>query len=95
MAQLVLSELKHVPQEEFEKNFPRYLRMLDAGDGPVIITREGKSDLIIFLWDDYWERFGCLYSIEEIEKTKAACREYAEKHPEEKEAYDEVSSEKD
>ena len=41
---------------------------------PVVITSDGKVDLIIFSSAEYFERYGSFYTVEEIEEIKEACR---------------------
>jgi hypothetical protein len=47
---------------------------VESGCSPILIYAEGKPDLLLFGWSDYLERFGSLYTAEQIAEIEEACR---------------------
>ena len=50
--------------------------------GPLRILGEDGRENILMSWADYWEKFGCLYTEEEIAAIKAAIKKAAEEEQE-------------
>jgi hypothetical protein len=75
---LDLSKCYRVTREEFQANVDCMLEMVESGCSPILIYTEGKPDLLLFGWSDYLERFGCLYTAEQIAEIEEACRNYKE-----------------
>lgn len=46
--------------------------------GPLRILGEDGREMILMSWTDFLEKFGCLYTAEEIAKIEEACRKYGE-----------------
>ena len=47
------------------------LEKVEKGAGPILITDQGLPDLLLFGWEDYWQRFGSLYEPGDREKIEA------------------------
>ena len=45
--------------------------------GPLRIIGEDGRENILMSWTDYWEKFGCLYTEDEIAEIKAAIKKAA------------------
>ena len=71
---LGVSELCTVTREQIEQELESVLDMIDAGHSPVLITADGKPDLLMFSWTDFKRRFALLYSPEEFERIEEALR---------------------
>ena len=54
------------------------LRLVDEGQSPVVIHDEKDRRFFLFGWEDFFQRFGWLYSAEEKTAIEAACAEYEE-----------------
>ena len=75
---LGVSELPAVTREQVEQNLEFVLDLIDKGHGPVLITADGKPDLLMFGWKDYKRRFSILYppgELERIEEEMRRCKE--------------------
>ena len=46
--------------------------------GPLRILGEDGREMILMSWTDFLEKFGCLYTAEEIAKIEEAYRKYGE-----------------
>lgn len=69
-----LSCFETITQQELELNFDNILNRIEQGDGPFIIYAENGPDALLFGWEDYWERFGCLYPPGEKERVEEECK---------------------
>lgn len=78
MQQIDLEKLYRVSREDIEKDFDAVLEKVDSGISPILIRSEGCPDLLLFGWDDYLARFGCLYTTEEIAAIEEACKKCGE-----------------
>ena len=66
--------------EEFIADVDLVLDMVEAGYSPVLIKSKGHHDMLLFGWDDYMERFGSLYSKEELDQIYECCKNYTERN---------------
>ena len=66
----------------FEECPDRYkddvLQLIDEGHSPVMIHDRNDRRFLMFAWEDFFNRFGWLYTKEEKAAIEAACREYEE-----------------
>ena len=46
------------------------LDLIDTGHSPILITADGKPDLLMFSWSDYKRRFSILYPLGELERVE-------------------------
>lgn len=70
--------LPHFCEAELEKRLEDVFQLIDEGQSPVVVHMNSGADFLIFSWEDFFERFGCLYTEAEIETINAACRTYRE-----------------
>lgn len=63
---LGISELYTVTRERIEQELETVLSMVDEGQSPILITDDGKPDLLLFSWEDYKRRFSHLCSADEL-----------------------------
>lgn len=63
-----VSELLTVTREQVEQDLESVLDLIDEGHDPVLITADGKPDLLMFSWQDYKRRFSILYPPGELER---------------------------
>ena len=68
---LDFDSLYSVSREEFQRDFDAILEKVEKGAGPILITDQGLPDLLLFGWEDYWQRFGSLYEPGDREKIEA------------------------
>ena len=54
---LGVSELPSVTREQIEQELETVLDLIDTGHSPILITADGKPDLLMFSWSDYKRRF--------------------------------------
>ncbi len=78
MQQIDLENLCCVTREDVENDLDSILEKVDSGVSPILIRSKGLADLLLFGWDDFLERFGCLYTAEEIAEIEEACERYGE-----------------
>lgn len=72
---LDLEKLPRFRESELKNRMEDVFQLIDEGKGPAIIQMENGKDFIVFSWADYMERFGFLYSQEEIDTIIKACKE--------------------
>ena len=75
---LGVNELLIVTREQIEQELETVLDLIDSGHSPILITADGKPDLLMFSWSDYKRRFSLLYSPEEFERVEEKLRQYKE-----------------
>lgn len=75
---LGISELYTVTRERIEQELETVLSMVDEGQSPILITDDGKPDLLLFSWEDYKRRFSHLCSSDELERLEEEIRQYRE-----------------
>ena len=75
---LGISELYTVTREQVEQELETVLNMVDERRSPILITDNGKSDLLLFSWEDYKHRFLHLYPPEEFERIEEEVRKHQE-----------------
>ena len=73
-----LERIPHFNQSEFERRMDDVLQLVDEGQSPVVLHDSNGRRFLLFGWEDYFRRFGWLYSNEEIAAIEAACAEYEE-----------------
>lgn len=73
-----IEKLPFVTREELEQNADAVLARVENGESPILIRSAGKTDLLLFGWEDYLNRFPTLYTPEEIAEIEAACLEIKE-----------------
>lgn len=73
-----ISELYTVTRERIEQELETVLSMVDEGQSPILITDDGKPDLLLFSWEDYKRRFSHLCSTDELERLEEEIRQYRE-----------------
>ena len=70
--------LPRFKESELKNRLEDVFQLIDEGKSPVIVHMDSGKDFLVFGWDDYFERFGCLYTEAEIESILEACRKYKE-----------------
>lgn len=75
---LNLDTIPHFKQGELERRMDDVLQLIDEGHSPVMIHDRNDRRFLMFAWDDFFNRFGWLYSKEEKAAIEAACAEYEE-----------------
>lgn len=70
-----IDKLPFVTREELEQNVDAVLVRVENGESPILIRSAGKTDLLLFGWEDYLNQFTTLYTLEEIAEIEAACLE--------------------
>ena len=70
--------LDNIPHFELERRMDDVLQLVDEGQSPVMIHDEKDRRFLLFSWEDFFRRFGWLYSAEEKAAIEAACAEYEE-----------------
>lgn len=78
MTLLGTDELYCFTREQLCEDMESVLDKIDAGYSPVLITAEGKPDLLIFGWEDYKRRYAAIYPPEKFERIEKAFRQYEE-----------------
>ena len=82
--ELNLETLHTVTPEEFQQHFDTLTEEARTGNVPLRIRAEdGSSDLLLFAWDDFFERFQENYSPEKRAEIEAACQAFNESEQEE------------
>ena len=74
-----LENIPHIKQAELEHRMDDVMGLIDEGRSPVVIHSDNGHRLLMFSWDDFFQRFGWLYSNEEKAAIEVACKEYKEK----------------
>ena len=69
--------LPHFKSEQLQDNFENICEEARMGCSPIVIEHSGKNYLL-FDWNDYMNRFGSLYSEEQINELNKACEEFKE-----------------
>ena len=67
---LGVNELLIVTREQIEQELETVLYLIDSGHSPILITADGKPDLLMFSWSDYKRRFSILYPLGELERVE-------------------------
>ena len=67
---LGINELLIVTREQVEQELDSSLDLIDTGHSPILITADGKPDLLMFSWSDYKRRFSILYPPGELERVE-------------------------
>ena len=75
---LNLDNIPHFMQAELERRMDDVLQLVDEGQSPVVIHDEKDRRFLLFGWEDFFQRFGWLYSAEEKAAIEATCAEYEE-----------------
>lgn len=65
---LSVNELLIVTREQIEQELETVLDLIDSGHSPILITADGKPDLLMFSWSDYKRLFSILYPPGELER---------------------------
>ena len=73
-----IEKLPSVTREELEQDIDAVMERVENGESPILIRSAGKTDLLLFGWEDYLNRFSTLYTLEEIAEIEAACLEIKE-----------------
>ena len=73
-----VEKLPSVTREELEQDVDAVMERVENGESPILIRSAGKTDLLLFGWEDYLNRFSTLYTLEEIAEIEAACLEIKE-----------------
>lgn len=77
--ELNLETLHTVTPEEFQQHFDVLTEEARTGNVPLRIrTEDGSSDLLLFAWDDFFERFHEIYPPEKRVEIEAACQAFHE-----------------
>ena len=77
--ELNLETLHTVTPEEFQQHFDVLTEEARTGNVPLRIrTEDGSSDLLLFAWDDFFERFHEIYPSEKRAEIEAACQAFNE-----------------
>ena len=75
---LNLDNIPHFKQAELDRRMDDVLQLIDEGHSPVMIHDRNDRRFLMFAWEDFFNRFGWLYTKEEKATIEAACREYEE-----------------
>ena len=75
---LNLDNIPHFKQAELDRRMDDVLQLIDEGHSPVMIHDRNDRRFLMFAWEDFFNRFGWLYTHEEKAAIEAACREYEE-----------------
>ena len=75
---LNLDNIPHFKQAELERRMDDVLQLVDEGQSPVVIHDEKDRRFLLFGREDFFRRFGWLYSAEEKAAIEASCAEYEE-----------------
>ena len=67
---LGVNELLIVTREQVEQELDSILDLIDIGHSPILITADGKPDLLMFSWSDYKRRFSILYPPGELDRVE-------------------------
>ena len=79
MEKLDLEMLHTVTPEEFQHHLDTLTEEARTGNVPLRIRAEdGSSDLLLFAWDDFFERFHEIYPPEKRVEIEAACQAFHE-----------------
>ena len=73
-----IEKLPSVTREELEQDVDAVMERVENGESPILIRSAGKTDLLLFGWEDYLNRFPTLHTSEEIAEIEAACLEIKE-----------------
>lgn len=77
MEKLDLEMLHTVTPEEFQQRFDVLTEEARTGNVPLRIRAEdGSSDMLLFAWDDFFERFQEIYPPEKQAEIEAACQAF-------------------
>lgn len=72
---LDFDSLYSVSREVFQRDFEAILNKVEKGVSPILITDKGLPDLLLFGWEDYWQRFGSLHEPGEREAIEAEIKQ--------------------
>jgi len=75
--------LPTVTEDELPKELDSILERVNNGESPFLIRCNRGTDLLLFGWDDYWNRFESLYPPGERERVEEACRKASLENEEE------------
>ena len=75
---LDLEKLPQFRESELKNRLDDVFQLIDEGKSPVVVHMDSGKDFLVFGWEDYFERFGCLYTEAEIKAIQEACRAYKE-----------------
>lgn len=75
---LNLEIIPHFKQAELERRMDDVLQLIDEGQSPAMIHDRNGRRFLMFAWEDFFARFGWLYTKEEKAAIEVACREYEE-----------------
>ena len=79
MEKLDLEMLHTVTTEEFQQRFDVLTEETKVSNAPLRIRAEdGSSDLLLFAWDGFFERFREIYPPEKRAEIEAACQAFNE-----------------
>ena len=67
---LSVNELLIVTRDQIEQELDTVLDLIDSGHSPILITADGKPDLLMFSWSDYKRLFSILYPPGELERVE-------------------------
>jgi hypothetical protein len=73
-SRLDINALFSISSEELSGNFDSVLLKVDLGYSPILIKTDNQRDLLLFGWDDYMKRFGCLLTQEELDQIHKLCK---------------------
>lgn len=65
--------LPTVSENDFADKFDEILSSIDNDGGPFLILGNNGKNLLLFGWEDYWLRFGCLYPDGEKKRIEEEC----------------------
>ena len=63
-----------ITRQEAEADFRLLLDMVEQSHEPLFICNDGKPELVLFRWEDYWNRFSDLFPAGERERVEDLCR---------------------
>lgn len=73
-----LSSLRSISKDELQADPEAAIKLAAEDDGPLIIQDSDGPDMVLFSWEQYWERYGSLHEKGEKARIEKLCRECAE-----------------
>lgn len=74
MMRLDIDSLYTVDRRTLQRDFDLIWDQVENGGGPVLIRDEGEPDLLLFGWEDYWQRYGLFHKPGEREAIESEAK---------------------
>lgn len=69
------AKIPSVTEDELLRDIDAILKRVNQGESPILICCNSGSKLLLFSWEDYWNRYAALYPEGERERVEEACRQ--------------------